>query len=158
MISRIPGNADYSFPNSDDEYLLGTWSHQSACSASLITALLASQAWQSKSKLLYDWWSVSQSECLGIEHPCGTCDQILLPVGVLLSEICGLVSIERLDRITSNLWVSTSQRTLPFRKVWFSLSFFNPIRQVLGLNFGLSTSHPDSDFPQSSSEYTCILH
>jgi hypothetical protein len=29
----------------------------------------------------------SQSACLGIEHPCGTCDQILLPVGVLLSEI-----------------------------------------------------------------------
>jgi hypothetical protein len=30
----------------------------------------------------------SQSVCLGIEHPCGTCDQILLPVGMLLSEIC----------------------------------------------------------------------
>jgi hypothetical protein len=28
---------------------------------------------QSKSKLLYDWRSVSQSACLGIEHPCGTC-------------------------------------------------------------------------------------
>jgi hypothetical protein len=34
----------------------------------------------------------SQSVCLGIEHPCGTCDQILLPVGMLLSEICGHVS------------------------------------------------------------------
>jgi hypothetical protein len=30
---------------------------------------------------------VSQSVCLGIEYPCGTCDQILLPVGMLLSEI-----------------------------------------------------------------------
>jgi hypothetical protein len=30
-----------------------------------------------------------------MEHPCGTCDQILLPVGMLLSEICGLVSIGR---------------------------------------------------------------
>jgi hypothetical protein len=30
-----------------------------------------------------------QSVCLGIEHPCGTCDQISLPVGMLLSEICG---------------------------------------------------------------------
>jgi hypothetical protein len=49
----------------------------------------------SKSKLLYDWQSVSQSVCLGIEHPCGTCDQILLPVGMLLSEICGLVSMGR---------------------------------------------------------------
>jgi hypothetical protein len=32
--------------------------------------------------------------CLGIEYPCGTCDQILLPVGMLLSEICGLISTE----------------------------------------------------------------
>jgi hypothetical protein len=38
---------------------------------------------------------VSQSVCLGIEHPCGTCDQILLPVGMLLSEICSLVSVGR---------------------------------------------------------------
>jgi hypothetical protein len=33
--------------------------------------------------------------CLGIEHPYGTCDQILVPVGMLLSEICGLVSLGR---------------------------------------------------------------
>jgi hypothetical protein len=39
--------------------------------------------------------TVSQSVCLGIEHPCGTCDQILLPVGMLLSEICALVSVWR---------------------------------------------------------------
>jgi hypothetical protein len=39
---------------------------------------------------------VGQSVCLGIEHPCGTCGQILLPVGMLLSGICGLVSIGRL--------------------------------------------------------------
>jgi hypothetical protein len=54
---------------------------------------------KSKWKLLYDWrsvsQSVSQSVCLGIEHACGACDQILLHVGILLSEICGLVSIER---------------------------------------------------------------
>jgi hypothetical protein len=37
--------------------------------------------------------TVSQSVCLGIEYPCGTCDQILFPVGMLLSEICGLVSV-----------------------------------------------------------------
>jgi predicted transporter len=42
-----------------------------------------------------DGRSVSQSVCLGIEHPCGTCDQILLLVGMLLSEICGLVSVGR---------------------------------------------------------------
>jgi hypothetical protein len=41
---------------------------------------------------LTDSQSVSQSVCLGIEYPCGTCDQILLPVGMLLSEICGPVS------------------------------------------------------------------
>jgi hypothetical protein len=37
--------------------------------------------------------TVIQSVCLGIEYPCGTCDQILFPVGMLLSEICGLVSV-----------------------------------------------------------------
>jgi hypothetical protein len=36
-----------------------------------------------------------KSVCLGIEHPCGTCDQILLPVGMLLYEICGLVFVGR---------------------------------------------------------------
>jgi hypothetical protein len=46
------------------------------------------------------WWgevtlrlTVSQSVCLGIEYPCGTCDQILLSVRMLLSDICGLVSL-----------------------------------------------------------------
>jgi hypothetical protein len=39
--------------------------------------------------------TASQSVCLGIEHPCGACDQTLLPVAMLLSEICGLVSIGR---------------------------------------------------------------
>jgi hypothetical protein len=39
--------------------------------------------------------TVGQSVCLGIEHPCGTCDQILLPVGMLQSEIWGFVSVER---------------------------------------------------------------
>jgi hypothetical protein len=49
---------------------------------------------RSRSYFTTDSQSVSQSVCLGIEHPCGTCDQILLPVGMLLSEICGLVSME----------------------------------------------------------------
>jgi hypothetical protein len=39
--------------------------------------------------------TVSQPICLGIEYRCGTCDQILFPVGMLLSEICCLVSIGR---------------------------------------------------------------
>jgi hypothetical protein len=39
--------------------------------------------------------TVCQSVCLDIEHPRGTCDQILLPVGMLLSEICSLVSVGR---------------------------------------------------------------
>jgi hypothetical protein len=39
--------------------------------------------------------TVSQSVCLGIEHPCGTCDQILLPVGTLLSYFCGAPSLTR---------------------------------------------------------------
>jgi hypothetical protein len=33
------------------------------------------------------WLTVSQSVCLGIEHPCGTCNQILLPVWMLLSGV-----------------------------------------------------------------------
>jgi hypothetical protein len=36
-----------------------------------------------------------QSVCLGIEHACGTCDQILLPIGMLQSKICGLISVRR---------------------------------------------------------------
>jgi hypothetical protein len=44
----------------------------------------------SQSELLYDWRRVSMS---GIEHSCRTCDQILLPVGMLLSQICGLSSV-----------------------------------------------------------------
>jgi hypothetical protein len=32
---------------------------------------------------------------LCVDHPCGTCYQILFPVGMLLSEISGLVSVER---------------------------------------------------------------
>jgi hypothetical protein len=39
--------------------------------------------------------TVSQSLCLGIEQPSETCDLILLPTGMLLSEICGLVSVGR---------------------------------------------------------------
>jgi hypothetical protein len=50
---------------------------------------------RSRSYFTTDSQSVGQSVCLGIEHPCGTCDQILLPVGMLLSEICGLLSIGR---------------------------------------------------------------
>jgi hypothetical protein len=42
-----------------------------------------------------DGQSVSQSVCLGVEHPCGTCDKILFPVCMLLSEICVLVSVWR---------------------------------------------------------------
>jgi hypothetical protein len=39
--------------------------------------------------------TASQSVCLGVGHPFGAHDQILLPVGTLLSEICGLVSMGR---------------------------------------------------------------
>jgi hypothetical protein len=39
--------------------------------------------------------TVSQSVCLGIEHPCETCDLILLSVEILLSEICSFVSVGR---------------------------------------------------------------
>jgi hypothetical protein len=40
-------------------------------------------------------YSTTQSACLGIKYPCGTSDQILFPVRMLLSEIYGLVSMWR---------------------------------------------------------------
>jgi hypothetical protein len=46
----------------------------------------------SKVEITTDGQSVSMS---WYQEPCGTCDQILLPVGMLLSEICGLVSVGR---------------------------------------------------------------
>jgi hypothetical protein len=49
----------------------------------------------SKSRSRSYFTTDSLSVCLGIEYPCGTCDQILFPVGMLLSEICDLVSIGR---------------------------------------------------------------
>jgi D-serine deaminase-like pyridoxal phosphate-dependent protein len=59
-----------------------------------------SQFWTYSSSCLYVELvtlrlTVGQSVCLGIEHPCGTCDQISLPVAMLLSEICGPVSVGR---------------------------------------------------------------
>jgi hypothetical protein len=41
-----------------------------------------------KSKLLYDWRSVSRSVCLGIEHPCGTCCLKF----AFLSAICSVIT------------------------------------------------------------------
>jgi hypothetical protein len=38
---------------------------------------------------------VIQSVSLGIEHPCETCNQVLFPVGVLLSKIYSLISVRR---------------------------------------------------------------
>jgi hypothetical protein len=55
---------------------------------------------RSQSLFTTDTQSVSQSACLGIEHPCGTCNQILLPVAMLLSEIGyskSVYSIESFD-------------------------------------------------------------
>jgi hypothetical protein len=52
-------------------------------------------AFKSRSRSRSYFTTVSQSVCLGIEYPCGTCGQILFPVGMLLSEICGLVSVAR---------------------------------------------------------------
>jgi hypothetical protein len=83
---------------------------------------------RTKSKLLYDWQSVGQSVCLGIEYPCGTCDQILFAVGTLLSEICGLVSggrplwredeVEVTLRLTVSQSVSMSWYRVPLWDLW----------------------------------------
>jgi hypothetical protein len=45
------------------------------------------------SKLLYNWRSVSQYVLYRARF--GACDQILFPFGMLLSEICGLISARR---------------------------------------------------------------
>jgi hypothetical protein len=50
---------------------------------------------RSRSYFTTDNQSVSQSVRLSIKYPCGTCDQILFPVRMLLPEICGLVSVGR---------------------------------------------------------------
>jgi hypothetical protein len=55
----------------------------------------------------------SQSLCLGVEHPFGICDQILLPVGMLLSELCGLVSVER------SLWREDGSAICSVITQWF---------------------------------------
>jgi hypothetical protein len=70
--------------NTQRSELLGTHNHI------LLSHLRLPQSWsRSRSYFMTD----NQSVCLGIKHPCGTCDQILFPVGMLLSEICGLVSV-----------------------------------------------------------------
>jgi hypothetical protein len=56
---------------------------------------LTTSGFQSQSRSQIYFTTDSQSVCLGIKYPCGICNQILLPVGMLLSEICGLVSIGR---------------------------------------------------------------
>jgi hypothetical protein len=53
-------------------------------------SLIVGKFGSSKSKLEVTLrLTVGQSVCLGIKHPCATCDRILRSVGMLLSEICG---------------------------------------------------------------------
>jgi hypothetical protein len=57
----------------------------------MVTSITRTRSLRSRS---HSYFTIdSQSVCLGIEHPCGTCNQILFSVGMLLSEICGLVSM-----------------------------------------------------------------
>jgi hypothetical protein len=59
--------------------------------------------------------TVSQSVCLGIEYLCGTCDQILLPVGMLLSVIC---EVGVTSRLTDSQSVSMSWYRAPLWDLW----------------------------------------
>jgi hypothetical protein len=67
---------------------------------------------QSSVKVEVNWrLTVSMSVCLGVEHPYGTCEQILLPVWKLLSCICVAPSLTRgwacnLQCNHSVVWVS----------------------------------------------------
>jgi hypothetical protein len=68
-------------------------SHQFLSEVLIISPVIRQKAKRPRSsKLLYDWRSVSMSWC---RTPFGTCGHILLPVGMLLSESCGLVSAGR---------------------------------------------------------------
>jgi hypothetical protein len=68
-----------------------------------------------------DSQSVSQSVCLGIEYPCGTCDQILFPVGMLLSEInLGIkFYIQHLWNIVGNHHYISVHYLMMYLTVWF---------------------------------------
>jgi hypothetical protein len=60
---------------------------------------------------------VSQSVCLGIEHRCAICDQILLPVGMLLDEIlwsciCAAPSLTRGRACRSQSYFTTDSRSV----------------------------------------------
>jgi hypothetical protein len=80
------------------------------------------------SRCLVRWGEVTtdgQSVCLGIQYLCGTWDQVLLRVGMLLSEICGLVSVGRpLWREDGSVICSIISRTepvtIPYCLMWDS--------------------------------------
>jgi hypothetical protein len=73
----------------------GQSASQSVSQYVLVTSTLAGLATRyyflsecrSRSYFTTDGQSVSQSVCLGNEHPCGTCDQILLSVGMSESKL-----------------------------------------------------------------------
>jgi hypothetical protein len=70
---------------------------------------------RSRSYFMTDWQSVSQSVSLGIEHPWGTCNQILLPVGMskllydcwyvlVSSTCCTYIVIQCVHKVHSGFW------------------------------------------------------
>jgi hypothetical protein len=68
---------------------------------------------------------VSQSVCLGVEHPCGTCDQILLPVGILRCCFCGASSLTR-GRVCNLQCNHAMVRVAQNPKPYFTVSFETP--------------------------------
>jgi hypothetical protein len=69
--------------------------------------------------------TVNQSACLGIEHLCGTCNQILLPVRRLLSSFCGAPSLTRIR--SCNLQCNHSMvRVAQNQQPYFSVSSETP--------------------------------
>jgi hypothetical protein len=88
--------------------------------------------------------TVSQSVCLGIEHPCGACDQILLPVGMLLSEIYGAPSLTR-GRVCNlqcnHSMVRVAQNPKPFFTVCVSAAKLKPLIFYAGLHLSRCHEH-----------------
>jgi hypothetical protein len=70
------------------------WRHNGSLDTRTVVNMTAAKRGVSKVEVTLRL-TVIMSVCQGIEHACGICDQILFPVGMLLSEICHLVSVGR---------------------------------------------------------------
>jgi hypothetical protein len=106
------------------EVALEPWRSCSLLASALVQVVVLLKSLSGRSRSYFT--TESQSVCLGIEHPCGTCDQILFPVGMLLSEIHVEVKVEGTLRLAvsqpasqpASQSVSMSWYRIPLRDLW----------------------------------------